>query len=104
MMVPGGSLEPLSLTIIFSVVRDVVMVGVGNALTSLYSGFVIFSVLGYMAHIKGVKVDDVTAGGKVSHLVKFPEYPHLLLTLMFLLVTASFTDVHQCSLMFNNVD
>ena len=44
--------------------RDAILVGIGNALTSLYSGFVIFSVLGYMAYIKGVDIKDVTAKGK----------------------------------------
>lgn len=44
--------------------RDAVLVGMGNALTSFYSGFVIFSVLGYMAYVKGVPVKEVTASGK----------------------------------------
>ncbi len=43
--------------------RDAILVGIGNALTSLYSGFVIFSVLGYMSHIKGAKLEDVTSKG-----------------------------------------
>ena len=43
--------------------RDAILVGIGNALTSLYSGFVIFSVLGYMAWVKGVDVDVVTRKG-----------------------------------------
>ena len=46
------------------VFRDAIIVGIGNALTSIYAGLVIFSVLGYMAHMKGVDVDDVTARGK----------------------------------------
>ena len=44
--------------------RDAILIGLGNALTSLYSGFVIFSVLGYMSKIKGVSIDDVTVVGK----------------------------------------
>ena len=47
--------------------RDALIVGTGNALTSIYGGIVIFSVLGYMADMKGVGVDDVTARGKLEH-------------------------------------
>ena len=49
----------------FAPFRDAIMVGFGNAATSLFSGFVIFSVLGYMAYIKGVDIKDVTAKGDV---------------------------------------
>ena len=45
--------------------RDAILVGFGNAATSLYSGFVIFSVLGYMAYIKDVDLEVVTAKGDV---------------------------------------
>ena len=44
--------------------RDAILVGLGNAATSLLAGFVIFSVLGYMAFLKGVSVDDVADSGK----------------------------------------
>jgi len=53
--------------------RDAVLVGIGNALTSFYAGFVIFSVLGYMAFIKGVPVDMVTARGPGLAFVAYPE-------------------------------
>lgn len=39
-----------------------------NCGTSFYSGFVIFSVLGFMAHEKGVSVDDVAADGKKADM------------------------------------
>ena len=45
------------------------MVGLGNAATSLLAGFVIFSVLGYMAYIKGVDIKDVTAQGAYGCVV-----------------------------------
>lgn len=43
--------------------RDAIIVPITNCLTSFYAGFVIFSVLGYMAHTKGVSVDEVAADG-----------------------------------------
>lgn len=51
--------------------RDAILVGAGNCLTSFYSGFVIFSVLGYMAYVKDVPVDKVTASGQS------PSFEHL---------------------------
>ncbi|KAK2155209.1 hypothetical protein LSH36_246g04045 [Paralvinella palmiformis] len=53
--------------------RDAILVGIGNALTSLYSGFVIFSVLGYMAWVKGVDVDVVTRKGSGLAFIAYPE-------------------------------
>jgi Sodium:neurotransmitter symporter family len=43
--------------------RDSLIVPIVNVLTSFYAGFVIFSVLGYMAVTKNVEVKDVAAGG-----------------------------------------
>ena len=40
------------------------LVTVGNCLTSLYAGFVIFSILGYMANQQGVEVKDVASSGQ----------------------------------------
>ena len=41
------------------------IVPVINCATSIYAGFVIFSVLGYMANLKNVSVGEVAAQGKL---------------------------------------
>jgi solute carrier family 6 (neurotransmitter transporter, creatine) member 8 len=43
--------------------RDVVIFTITNTFTSILSGFVIFSVLGYMSHIQGVEIDAVAEEG-----------------------------------------
>jgi solute carrier family 6 GABA transporter-like protein 6/8/11/12/13 len=43
--------------------RDVVLFTVVNTLTSILSGFVIFSVLGYMSYIQNVRIEDVAEEG-----------------------------------------
>ena len=42
------------------------IVGFVDAVTSVYSGLVIFSILGFMAAEKGVSVEDVATGGEFS--------------------------------------
>ena len=40
--------------------------GAGDALTSVYVGFVIFAVLGYMAKERGTDVESVATQGQTS--------------------------------------
>jgi neurotransmitter:Na+ symporter, NSS family len=44
-----------------------------NSAISLFAGFVVFAVLGYMAGVQGVTVDDVAASGPGLAFVVFPQ-------------------------------
>ena len=48
--------------------RDCIIFACVNSGTSLYGGFVIFSVLGFMALKQGVPVEEVAKSGKVYEL------------------------------------
>ncbi len=43
--------------------RDSVLIALSNALTSVFAGFVVFSIIGFMAHDQGVPVADVVTSG-----------------------------------------
>ena len=42
---------------------DSIFITIGNSATSVFAGFVIFSIIGFMAHELGVGVDQVAAQG-----------------------------------------
>lgn len=46
-----------------NVYKDALLTSFINSATSFVSGFVIFSVLGYMAHTSGQKIEDVATEG-----------------------------------------
>ena len=46
--------------------RDVLIVAVLNCATSIFAGFVIFSVIGFMSVSTGVPVEKVVTSGKPS--------------------------------------
>lgn len=56
-----------------NVLRDSLIVSLGNCMTSIFGGFVIFSYLGYMAGQLGVEVEDVAADGAGLVFVIYPE-------------------------------
>jgi len=73
----GGGLITLSSYNKFhnNLLRDTIIVCVGNCMTSFVAGFAIFSVLGFMASELGVDVQDVAKGGTG---LAFEAYPDLV--------------------------
>lgn len=45
--------------------RDTFIISLANSATSIVAGFVIFSAIGYMAHIHNLPVDDIATDGKL---------------------------------------
>ncbi|XP_050739011.1 sodium- and chloride-dependent GABA transporter 1-like isoform X2 [Eriocheir sinensis] len=53
--------------------RDALVVPLLNCFTSILAGFVVFSVLGFMAHRTGTTVEKVTAAGPSLVFITYPE-------------------------------
>ena len=50
--------------ILFSCFRDSIIVSAGDCLTSIFGGIVIFSFIGYMAHVLQAPIDSVATQGR----------------------------------------
>ncbi|NXN76689.1 SC6A7 protein, partial [Himantopus himantopus] len=61
-----------------NVIRDTLVIAIGNCCTSFFAGFAIFSVLGHMAWKKQVPVGSVAASGPGLAFVAYPEALSLL--------------------------
>uniref|UniRef100_A0A8C9VR47 Transporter n=1 Tax=Scleropages formosus TaxID=113540 RepID=A0A8C9VR47_SCLFO len=53
--------------------RDAILTSTVNCVTSFFSGFAIFSVLGYMAYKHGVKIEEVATDGAGLVFIIYPE-------------------------------
>ncbi|KAK5871465.1 hypothetical protein PBY51_004347 [Eleginops maclovinus] len=56
-----------------NILRDALIVALTNSLTSILAGFVIFSAIGYMAHIHNLPVDNIATDGPGLVFVVYPE-------------------------------
>ncbi|XP_038560529.1 sodium- and chloride-dependent GABA transporter ine isoform X2 [Micropterus salmoides] len=56
-----------------NILRDTLIVSFANSFTSILAGFVIFSAIGYMAHIHNLPVDNIATDGPGLVFVVYPE-------------------------------
>ncbi|XP_056447504.1 sodium- and chloride-dependent GABA transporter 1 isoform X2 [Gadus chalcogrammus] len=75
-----------------NILRDTLIVALANSATSILAGFVIFSAIGYMAHVHNLPVDDIATDGPGLVFVVYPEVfstmpvPQLWAALFFLML------------------
>ena len=53
--------------------RDALLVGFFNSVTSVYAGFAVFGVIGFLAEIKHVPIEDVATDGPGLAFIIYPE-------------------------------
>ncbi len=58
--------------------RDAVLIGLCNSLTSIYAGFSVFGVIGYIANKKGADISDVVSEGPGLAFIVYPEAVSLM--------------------------
>ncbi|XP_041692332.1 sodium- and chloride-dependent GABA transporter ine isoform X1 [Coregonus clupeaformis] len=75
-----------------NILRDTLIVSLANSATSILAGVVIFSAIGYMAHIHNLSVDNIATDGPGLVFVVYPEVfstmplPQLWAPLFFLML------------------
>ncbi|KAJ8415274.1 hypothetical protein AAFF_G00422540 [Aldrovandia affinis] len=75
-----------------NILRDTLIVSLANSATSIFAGIVIFSAIGYMAHIHNLPVDNIATDGPGLVFVVYPEVlstmpvPQLWAALFFLML------------------
>ncbi len=85
--------------------RDAVLIAFSNCATSVFAGFVVFSIVGFMAHSSGLPIDKVVEKGPALAFVVFPDavsnmaVPQLWSTLFFFMLITLGLDS-----MFTNVE
>ena len=53
--------------------QDALIIAVANSVTSLFSGLVVFSILGFMAHVTNTEVSEVMSPESGLAFIVYPE-------------------------------
>lgn len=84
--------KPLKRRSIYFCSSDSILVPILNCGTSIFAGFVVFSVIGFMSHETGLPVSTVATGGPGLAFVTYPEaitmlpWPHVWAILFFIML------------------
>ena len=60
-------------TCVSNVIRDAIITCIVNTLTCLIAGVLVFSILGYMAHIQETTIDEVVNSGPGLVFLTYPD-------------------------------